>query len=269
MHSRQELALDLRNLGLTAGAVVWAHASVRAIGPVAGGPDEIHLAIKDAIIPEGTLMMYAGCQRYVDEVGRGNLTPAEEAEILEKFPPFDALTARSARDNGALVEFFRTWPGTRVNDHITRFVAWGRHASHLLADQPWDYAYGHNSVIERFGQLGGMILLLGSDRDNVTFLHHAEHIVDIPDKVVARYQVPVLENGKRVWRFQEEFDSSTGAHASWPDGFFAKIVDGYLDKAGNRGGLVGSAHSYLIPAQGLLGHALAEMKRTALGASPS
>src|SRR5574338_1177731 len=104
MHSRAELARDFRALGVRAGDVVMLHASIRAVGPVAGGPDEIHLALRDALTPEGTLVMYASCPRYVDEVGRGNLTPAEEAEVLEKLPPFDPLTARSARDNGALVE---------------------------------------------------------------------------------------------------------------------------------------------------------------------
>src|SRR5687767_2470169 len=117
------------------------HASVRAVGPVAGGPDQIHLGLKDALTDRGTLMMYASCPDLYDEVGRGHLTPAEEREILEKLPAFDPLTARSARDNGTLVEFLRTWPGTRVNHHVCRFAAWGRHAEHLLAGQPWSYAY--------------------------------------------------------------------------------------------------------------------------------
>ena len=42
------------------------------------------------------------------------------------------------------------------------------------------------------------ILRIGSDHDQVTFLHYAEHIVDIPNKTVAKYKVPVLENGERV-----------------------------------------------------------------------
>ena len=37
------------------------HASVRSVGEVAGGPDQIHLALKDALTPDGTLMMYASC----------------------------------------------------------------------------------------------------------------------------------------------------------------------------------------------------------------
>src|SRR5947208_12332242 len=109
MHSRDDLARDFRSLGVMPGDVVMLHASVRAVGEVAGGPDEIHLALKDALTPEGTLMMYAGCPRYVDEVGRGNLTAEEEREVLEKLPSFDAHTARSARGHGLLVEFLETY----------------------------------------------------------------------------------------------------------------------------------------------------------------
>src|SRR6202011_1041484 len=99
MHSREQLANDFRRLGVEAGQTVMLHASVRAVGEVAGGPDQIHLALKDALTAQGTLMMYASCPRYYDEVGHGNLTKEQEGEILEKFPPFDPLTARSARDN--------------------------------------------------------------------------------------------------------------------------------------------------------------------------
>jgi aminoglycoside 3-N-acetyltransferase len=205
------------------------HASVRAVGPIAGGPDQIHLALKDALTPDGTLMMYASCPQYVDEVGRGNLTPEEEAEVLAKLPPFDPLTARAQRDNGTLVEFFRTWPDSRVNAHPARFVAWGKHAVHLTADGPWDYAFGAGSALDRFVKLDGKILLLGCDHDTVTFLHYAEHIVDIPDKRVARFKVPVLAGGRRVWRDMAEFDTSgQGVHPNWSPHFFAEIAADWL-----------------------------------------
>lgn len=263
MYSRRRLAADLRSLGVAPGDVVMVHASVRAVGEVAGGPDEIHLALKDALTDQGTLLMYASCPRYVDEVGRGNLSPEEEAEILEKLPPFDAATARSARDNGTLVEFLRTWPGSRVNDHVARFVAWGKHAEYLLSHQPWNYAYGRGSVLHRFVDLDGKILLLGSDHDTVTFLHYAEQIAEFPDKRVVRFKVPVLENGVRVWREMEEFDTSNGAHANWPDRFFALVADSYLAASTNKGGRVGDASSYLFHARGLLEFALSVMERVA------
>jgi aminoglycoside 3-N-acetyltransferase len=242
-----------------------AHASVRAVGEVAGGPDEIHLAVTDAAGPGGTLMMYAGCPRYVDEIGRGNLTPAQEAELRETLPPFDAPTARSARDHGILVEFLRTWPGSRVNNHPARFVARGPHAAALFATQPWDFAFGRESALERLVELGGKILILGADHDNVTFLHYVEHVADIPDKRVARFKVPILEGGTRVWRDMAEFDtSSAGVHPSWPDRFFATIVDGYLAASGNSGGRVGGATAYLIPAADLLAYARPIMEQTAV-----
>jgi aminoglycoside 3-N-acetyltransferase len=261
MLSRHILSSDLVSLGVNAGDVVMVHASLRAIGEVAGGPDQVHLGVKDVITERGTLLMYASCPAYVDEVGRGNLTPDQEAEMLEKLPAFDPYTARSSRDNGALVELFRTYPGSRVNEHVARFVVWGKHADHLVAPQPWDFAFGGGSLLERLVELDGRILLLGSDHDNVTFLHYAEHIADIPDKRIARFKVPVLENGVRVWREMAEYDtSSQGAHASWPDRFFAILVDGYLAKTNNRGARVGGAESYLLRARGLLEHALSEMQ---------
>lgn len=268
MHSRQELADDCRSLGIAPGDTLMVHASVRAVGEVAGGPDQIHLALKDVLTDDGTLMMYASCPSYYDEVGRGNLSAGEEGEVLEKLPAFDALTARAARDNGVLVEFLRTYPGSMVNRHVARFVTWGKHAAYLLSQQPWDYAFGHGSALDRFAQLEGRILLLGCDHDAVTFLHYAEHIADIPGRRVAKFQVPVAEHGRRIWRPMEEFDTSDrGAHPNWPARFFARLVDSYLARTGNGGARVGDARCVLLDSRGLLAFALGVMKAVAADAA--
>src|SRR6516164_7343542 len=257
MYSIEELANDFHKLGIGAADTVMLHASVRAVREVAGGPDHIHLALKSVLTSEGTLMMYAGCPRYYDEAGRGNLTVEQEREIREKLPVFDPLTARSARDHGILVEFLRTYAGSRVNHHVARFVFWGKQTEHLVSRQPWNYALGSDSPLERFLRLDGKIILLGSDHDAVTFLHYVEHVADIPGKRVSRYWVPVLEDGCRVWRAMEEFDTSgDGVHANWPDRVFAKIVDSLLSKTGNRGARVGNAMTYLLRARELLDFAV-------------
>ena len=88
----------------------------------------------------------------------------------------------------------------------------------------------------------------------------------MPGKRIATFHVPVLENGRRVWKEMKEFDSSgAGAHPNWPERFFATIVDVYLAKTRNRGGRVGEAHAFLIDAKGLLQLALHEMRTAALG----
>lgn len=262
MWSRSELARDFRALGVTEGDVVMLHASVRRVGEVAGGPDEIHLALRDALGSSGTLMMYVGCPSYYDDIGRGVLTAEQEREVLEKHPPFNPLTTRSARSHGVLVEFFRTYPGTIVNHHVTRFAAAGAQAELLLAEHPWDFAYGVNSPLDRFRTLDGIILLLGSDHDEVTFLHHVEHMVDFPNKNITRYKVPHESGSVVVWRDVQEVDSNV-AHASWPARFFAQIVDGYLAHVANRGGRVGGATAYLIPARELYSFAGPVMLATA------
>jgi aminoglycoside 3-N-acetyltransferase len=84
MYSIEELANEFRKLGIRAADTVMLHASVRAVGEVGGGPDAIHLALKSVLTWHGTLMMYASCPRYYDEVGRGILTSEQEREIREK-----------------------------------------------------------------------------------------------------------------------------------------------------------------------------------------
>jgi aminoglycoside 3-N-acetyltransferase len=245
------------------------HASVRAVGEIAGGPDQIHLALKDALTESGTLMMYASCPEYYDEVGRGVHPGSIEHEILDKLPAYDARTARAARDNGTLVEFLRTYPGSLVNDHVARFVVWGAQAQHLISAQPWDFAFGRGSALERFLALDGKILLIGCDHDTVTFLHYAEHILDVPGLRIASFEVPVIENGERVWKEMKEVDTSgEGAHPHWPDRFFAQIVNAYLARMQNKGGRVGYAHCFLFDAKGLLALALEQMRATAAAPLP-
>ncbi len=82
--------------------------------------------------------------------------------------------------------------------------------------------------------------------------------------------MPIEENGTRVWREMEEFDSSgAGAHPNWPDRFFARLVDTYLRRIGNPGRHVGDARAFLLDSRGLLEFALRVMKAMAtdLGAA--
>jgi aminoglycoside N3'-acetyltransferase len=264
VHSRRELAAAFSALGVAPGDTIMVHASVRAVGEVAGGPDQIHLAIKDAITERGTMMMYASCPDYYDDIGRGVHPGSFEREILDKMPAFEAATARAARDNGTLVEFFRSYPGTLVNDHVARFAVWGANARHLISEQPWHFPFGRGSALDRFVELDGKILLIGCDHDNVTFLHYAEHILDVPDLRVVTMEVPWIEDGERVWKEVKEVDTSgAGAHPNWPDRFFSQIVNAYLARTNNRGGRVGHAHCFLFDARGLLALALDEMRAAA------
>jgi len=271
LRTRHSLAEDLRRLGLGPGELVMVHASVRRVGPVFGGPDEIHLAIVDAVSPGGTMMMLFGCPDGFDDVGRGHLGAAEEAEILEHMPAFDKTATRANRDVGTLAEFFRSWPGTVCSDcPAVRIGARGARADWLVAEHVLDYPFGRTTPFEKLVESGGKVLLLGSDHDEVTLMHYAEHTTDFPGKIVARYRCPLFIDGRRQWVSCVEYDSSSeGCHANWPDRFFALIVGDFIEKKRgtrfSREGKVGGADSFLLDAAALVAHAAPIMVETANG----
>jgi aminoglycoside 3-N-acetyltransferase len=58
--TKSRLVEDFTDLGVRPGGVLMLHASVKAVGWVVGGPDVILHALREALSPDGTLMMYVG-----------------------------------------------------------------------------------------------------------------------------------------------------------------------------------------------------------------
>lgn len=266
--TRADLIADLHRLGLAPGDLVMVHASVRSIGPVLGGPDEIHNAIVDAVSPGGTMVMLIGAPNGFDDVSRGILSPQEEQQILADLPVFDKQVTRANRDNGTLAEFFRSWPGTVMSDSVAvRLGARGARADWFVADHPNDWPFGKGTPFEKLVAANGKLLLLGSDPDQVTLLHHAESIGDFPDKIVRHFTVPVMQNGERVWLTCREFDSSTGAHKNWSERQFGEITEAFVARfAGTQScarGKVGASDSTLIATPPFIAFAVAMMEQIA------
>ena len=58
--TRSRLVKDFSDLGVRPGGVIMLHASVKSVGWVVGGPDVVLHALREALGPDGTLMMYVG-----------------------------------------------------------------------------------------------------------------------------------------------------------------------------------------------------------------
>jgi len=173
MNSAQ-LESQLRALGVKRDGVLLVHTSFRAVGPVDGGPLGLIDALRQALGPNGTLVMPSWTE--LDD------------------EPFDAATTPSARDLGVVAQTFWRLPGVRRSDHFHAFAAVGPQADVITADPLPLPPHIPASPVGRVHDLDGQVLLLGVGHDADTTLHLAELIAGVP------YRTPsyctVLENGR-------------------------------------------------------------------------
>lgn len=252
MFIKEQLVSQLKNLNLKSGDNVMVHASLRAVGKILGGPDELHKAIMNIISPNGTLIMYVGCEPEFEEIGRNKQSAEEEKLIFKHCPVFDSATARARRDYGTFAEFFRSWPGVICSENPgARIAAYGANAFWFTQNHPLNYGYGPGSPLAKLYESNGKILLLGSDLDQVTIFHYAEHITPIDNKRVVYFKVPLLKDGSRIWVNVEEYDTSDGIR-KWPQRFFEEILIKYFKSKEITSSKVGNADSYLLDAKSLV-----------------
>jgi aminoglycoside 3-N-acetyltransferase len=260
--AHEQLVRECKEIGLSRGDTIMVHASMRAVGEILGGPDVLIAALLETLGGEGTTMVYVGCQSPFDDVGRGVYTPEEEAFILEHCPPFEPDKARASRDFGAFAEFFRTTPGVICSQNPgCRMAAIGAKAEWMLNNHLLNYGLGTGSPLERLCDVGGKVVLIGSDLDAVTLLHYAEAIAPISEKKIVRIRVPLLRSSEKQWLDVEEYNSSTGI-CDWPDRFFAEIVERYLKLHGATS-RIGQATTYVLDAKELVEFAVPVMVETA------
>ncbi len=239
-----------------------------------GGATAVVGALLDALGPDGTLMAYAGWEEspYHLDAWPVEWQRAYEAEL----PPFDPTLSEAHRAYGWLPERIRTWPGARRSRHPeANVVALGPRAAWITADHPWDDAYGPGSPLARLVEADGQVLMLGAPLDTLTLLHHAEATTGAPAKRRVVYRMPVLEEGRAVWRTFHDIDTGSGAFPYGDvqadidgtegmqsgEGAFAAIARSALAAGISRGGRVAHAESFVFPARELHGFAVAWLER--------
>jgi aminoglycoside N3'-acetyltransferase len=226
LYTTDLLAHQLRALGLKDGAIVMPHASLRKLGPTEGGANGVIDSIQQVVGSAGTIVMIVG---------------ARENQ------PFDAQTTPAESSIGTLAEVFRKRPDTRVNDHaVARFAATGLHASNLLERTPLHDYYGPDSVLERFTNLDGVVLRLGSDLNTVTLTHWAEYLAQLPTKRTVRRCYERADTGAQ---WIQSLDDSDGL-VDWLAGdYFTELLKDYLATGRANVGTVGSCTAELLQAK--------------------
>ncbi|MFC8285017.1 aminoglycoside N(3)-acetyltransferase [Streptomyces cyaneofuscatus] len=234
----------LSALGVRPGDVLLVHASLRAVGPVSGGPETVLAALRRAVGRDGTVVVPSFTPENSDTSPhyrarvRGLDAEAREA-VRASMAPFDPATT-PAPSVGALAETVRTAAGAERSGHPqTSFAAIGPAAGKLLAGHRPDCHLGEDSPLARLYEADARVLLLGTGYDTCTAFHLGEY--RRPGPPLRTYRCVVTLRGVRQWWAYED--------VALDDGDFASLGAAFEEAAGPgdvRTGLLGSAPCRLL-----------------------
>lgn len=176
-HTLTSLVADLVSLGVRDGDGLFVHASMKAIGPVIGGPRTVVEALLQAVGENGLVGMPGFSQDayFPADLDRAVLTPSEITEIEDAVPGFDVATSPTA-GMGVIAETFRTWPGTKRSNHPAVSICLnGAGAHEFLQEHSLAWATGPQTPLGKLKERHAMkILLIGVGWNRCSALHTAE-----------------------------------------------------------------------------------------------
>jgi aminoglycoside 3-N-acetyltransferase len=194
--TKEDIRVDLRQLGLREHDIVFFHSSLSSIGYVDGGADTVIDAFVD-VVGEGGTVVVPTCVQYVDGV---------RASVEERRMVWDINGSPS--DMGQITETLRKRTTSVRSDHPCENVcAIGKLAEEITEGHknaygrwsPWgEDAYGIGSPWEKLYQYNTHYLLLGVDFHVCTIFHYAQAVY-------------LEENMKKV------------GESSWPEFDFIKM----------------------------------------------
>ncbi|ELZ24294.1 aminoglycoside N3-acetyltransferase [Halosimplex carlsbadense 2-9-1] len=245
------LADDLRGLGVEPGETLLVHASLSALGWVAGDAQAVVDALREAVTDSGTLVMPAYTGQYTDPEAWSNPpVPDDWVETIRaERPPFRPESTPT-RGMGAVAECFRGYPDTVRSRHPTvSFAAWGADTEAVVADHAYDEGLGESSPLAAVYDRGGRVLMLGTGHDTNTSIHLAEYRADFPKERVTN-EAPVLEDGEALRVEYEDIETDTSDFAELGAEFEAE-----RSEAVTRG-TVGAAEARLVDQPALVDFAV-------------
>ncbi|MGW7264861.1 aminoglycoside N(3)-acetyltransferase [Streptomyces sp. NPDC054842] len=203
--TRDAIGEGLAALGVRPGATVITHTSLSSFGYVVGGAQSVLLALRDAVGPQGTLVMPAFtpqlCHPHTwrrPELAAAAADPGTAAQM----PCFDPLRTPAARTMGTLPELLRTQPGARRSTHPhVSFTAQGPRAERIVREHPLAWRLAAHGPLGRLWDMDATVLLLGTPWQKCTALHLAEYATAYPGRRAGRWAVPAPDaHGRTSWR---------------------------------------------------------------------
>jgi len=195
--SKKDLVRQLLALGVVPDGVLLVHSAFSQVKPVEDGPLGFIAALREALGPNGTLVM--------------------PSMTWDDDTPFDPKTT-TCPEMGVVAEMFWELPGVLRSDSPHAFAAIGPLAEQITAPHPLDPPHGLDSPVGRAYELDAQVLLLGNHNGNTT-IHLGEDLAGV------RYRrdkyLTVLDDGRPVRFEYKEIDHCCETFA---------LVDDWLDE---------------------------------------
>lgn len=219
------------------------HTALSAIGWVSGGPVAVIEALRDAVGPDGTLVMPSHSGQLSDPANWGApAVPADWVQIIRNTLPAFTPATTPTRGMGVVAELFRTWPGTvRSNHPHCSFAANGPLAEQIIAEHQLESPVGRQSPLAKAYELDATILLIGVGFDRCTMLHLAEDLA-WPDRTPQQAGGPLLINGEQEWVFYKCPPDTNVDH-------FIPVGDRLIEEKKARTTKIGSADTITVSAR--------------------
>ena len=227
--STADVVRQLRELGVTPGAVLLVHTSFSKAGPIEGGPPALIAALQDSVGSAGTLVMPS---------------MSDDDDY-----PFDPVKT-ACRGMGVVAETFWRLPGVLRSNSPHAFAAAGPAAAGITADHPLDLPHGMNSPVGRVYEADGQVLLLGVGHDANTTIHLAESTT--PVRYRRSKYLTVWRDGQPARYDYDEIDHCCENFS---------LMDRWLDAAARQiRGRVGHAEGRLMSSRDIVEIALDRLR---------
>jgi aminoglycoside 3-N-acetyltransferase len=240
--NRASLIRDLRSLGIIPGQILLVHASLRRIGRVSGGADDVVAALRQVLGQDATLVVPTSTADNSDTsrlylARTKDMSPGEIRRYRDAMPPF--TPERPSVGMGRIAECVRTAPGAIRSQHPqTSFAALGPRARMLMTGHRLDCHLGESSPLARLYEAGAWVLLMGVGYEACTCFHLAEYrYLPLPPRQV--YRCVIAEEGRRQWWSYED--------VALDDRDFAALGAAFDQTGHVVRGYVGQAECRLVP----------------------
>jgi aminoglycoside 3-N-acetyltransferase len=246
---RDQLAVDLRALGLRRGQDLLIHCSLSRIGWVDGGAATLLSAILEVVGPAATLVVptettWNSLTSNAFRAATEGLYAAERARHIARMPGFDPASTPSA-GMGALAEYVRTRPAAYRSSHPqTSFAAIGPGARTCTSIHDLDCHLGDRSPIGWLYAADAAILFLGVEYSACTAFHLAEYRLPGPARLRTYHCFTVQGETRVAHEFTDIYLDDSDFELI---GAEMESTAGRDTASGLRRGHVGSAECRLVP----------------------